>query len=38
MLKPTQLRIEGKPGPDAELLAKEIGAIILDIQRGIIKK
>jgi hypothetical protein len=38
LLKPAQLKIEGKPGPDAELLAKEIGAIILDIQRGIIKK
>jgi hypothetical protein len=38
LLKPAQLKIEGKPGPDADLLAREIGAIILDIQRGIIKK
>lgn len=38
LLKPAELKIEGKPGPDAELLAREIGAIILDIQRGIIKK
>ena len=38
LLKPGELKIEGKPGPDAELLAKEIGAIILDIQRGVIKK
>jgi len=38
LLKPDQLKIDGKPGPDAKLMAKEIGALILDIQRGTIIK
>jgi len=38
LLSPDQLKIEGKPGPDAEIMTKEIGALILDIQRGIINK
>ena len=37
-LSPSQIRLEGTPGPDAELMAKEIGATLLDIQRGIMKK
>ena len=38
LIRPAQLRLEGKPGPDAEELAKEIGAYILDIQQGSKKK
>jgi len=38
LLKPSPLKIEGTPGPDAEIMAKEVGALILDIQRGIINK
>ena len=37
-LNPSQIRLEGTPGPDAELMAKEIGATLLDIQRGILNK
>jgi hypothetical protein len=37
LLKPSGLKIEGRPGPDAEIMAKEVGALILDIQRGAIK-
>lgn len=35
LLKPPAFKIEGKPGPDAEKMAKEVGALILDIQAGV---
>jgi hypothetical protein len=38
LLAPSRLQVEGKPGPDAEMMAKEIGALILDIQRGVVNK
>jgi len=38
LLAPSILKVEGKPGPDAEIMAKEIGALILDIQRGVVNK
>lgn len=34
-LSPERIKLEGKLGVDAEILAKEIGALILDIKKGI---